>query len=253
METCPNCGSEIRPTARFCTSCGYRIPERSIGGAAEPESFSAGWIVPESVIAPVAAETVWEGEPEPEPVSWTDPVVDAAVVATEPAVTVDPVAVVAASGPILDVVAEETINDTTENKVNIALFHIERLKQLVPDITGWSEEQAVAVNKAITSLETSLKGREGDGDPFEALRETVRTAVRKNRDIDVMVALTDRASEIEDLLKAHDAYSKGVREALIAIKPAAVNYVAELKRKPVARKRSSARKTTTTPAPAKES
>jgi hypothetical protein len=140
------------------------------------------------------------------------------------------------SGPVPDVIAENTINDMAENRVNIALFHIERLRQLVPDITGWSEQQAGSVNTAIFQLETALKGREEAGDPYLALRETVKAAKRRPRDIDVMIALADRAAEIEDLLAAHDTYSLGVREALFAIKPAAVSYVAAAKRRPVHRR-----------------
>lgn len=29
-ETCPNCGQPSRPGARFCTSCGFRLPERQV-------------------------------------------------------------------------------------------------------------------------------------------------------------------------------------------------------------------------------
>ncbi|MGD9711969.1 MAG: hypothetical protein AB7V46_07895 [Thermomicrobiales bacterium] len=183
-----------------------------------------------------------------EPVTWGSPLapelppahvdVEPAPPQPEPSIGTAPVPV-ASSLP--KVVEEETINDAAENTVNIALFHITRLQQLIPDITGWSEEQASAVNKAISALETALTGREADAEPFAALRETVKSAIRQNRDIDVMVALTDRAKEIEDLLDAHDQYSRGVREALIAIKPAAVNYVAEVKRKPARRRSTTSR------------
>ncbi|MEZ4498859.1 MAG: hypothetical protein R2839_02105 [Thermomicrobiales bacterium] len=170
---------------------------------------------------------------------------------THAAVVVPAPVPMSAPGPAPQVVAEETINDAAANQVNIALFHIERLKQLVPDITGWSEDQAAAVNRAIGALETALKGREDASDPYHGLRETVKAAKTRNRDIDVMVALTDRAAEIEDLLSAHDQYSSGVREALFAIKPAAVNYVAAATRRPA--RKSPAKRTrktaTTTPAP----
>ena len=148
---------------------------------------------------------------------------------------------------------EESINDAAENRINIALFHVERLRQLVPDLTGWSEEQAATVEKAILSLEAGLKGREDQGDPYVTLRATVAEAKKDPRDIDVMIALSDRAAEIEDLLAAHDQYSQALREALIEIKPVAVTYVAQRKkptRKSTARpRRKPAAKTTTTPAP----
>ena len=92
------------------------------------------------------------------------------------------------------------------------------------------------MNTAIFQLETALRGREEAGDPYLALRETVKAAKRHPRDIDVMIALADRAAEIEDVLAAHDTYSLGVREALFAIKPAAVSYVAAARRRPVHRR-----------------
>ncbi|MBX3071862.1 MAG: zinc ribbon domain-containing protein [Thermomicrobiales bacterium] len=257
METCPNCGAEIRSTARFCTTCGFRIPERT-AGVAESGGSASSWGV-----AAVESTTTTEA---PELVTWppvrSESIVAAVVesdvvaVADEPpaATTPEPPALVVpavpeAPGRLASIVDEETINDTTENKVNIALFHIERLQQLVPDITGWSEEQAASVNKAIASLEKSLEGREDDGDPYHGLRETVKTARTRNRDIDVMVALTDRAAEIQDLLAAHDGYSKAVRDSLFALKPAAVDYVAAVKAPARRAPRKRTTRTTTTPAP----
>jgi hypothetical protein len=252
METCPNCGNEIRPTARFCTSCGFRMPERTPGAAAEEAQRLAaqpsGWGTPPETedtapqpavqMTDTAAPTGPETPPTPATSDWSaTPAAPAqpAPAAVEPA----PVAAVEPampSGPVPDVIAENTINDMAENRVNIALFHIERLRQLVPDITGWSEQQASSVNTAIFQLETALKGREESGDPYPALRETVKAARRRPRDIDVMIALADRAGEIEDLLIAHDTYSLGVREALFAIKPAAINYVTAATRRPAHRR-----------------
>src|SRR5438046_890763 len=33
VDKCPNCGQPSRPGARFCTSCGFRLPDRPV----EPE------------------------------------------------------------------------------------------------------------------------------------------------------------------------------------------------------------------------
>ncbi len=252
MNRCPNCDSEIRATARFCTSCGFRIPERSAEtpGQADQESLFApgasGWGVRPA--EPVAnAQLVGASEkandslqentvdsPEVRDVSVSVP--ELLDNAPEAESAVHPVAVPVPAGPIPNVVAEETINDIAENRVNIALFHIERLRQLVPDITGWSEQQAESVDKAVSALETALKGREDADSPYESLRETLKAVKRDSRDIDVMIALADRAAEIEDVIAAHDDYSRGVREALLAIKPAAVNYVKEPKKRPARRR-----------------
>jgi len=239
------------------------MPERSAAAAGTgTQSFpaqSSGWGVAVTEPAP-AVETVPDAvdaaishpSPDPDPAAsqWqpveTPPVREkqrAEVIAPAP---IEEFEAVAPSGPVPDVVAENTINDMAENRVNIALFHIERLKQLVPDITGWSEQQASSVDAAITALETSLKGREEAGDPYQSLRETLKIARHAPRDIDLMIALADRAGEIEDLLSAHDQYSAGVREALFAIKPAAVNYVTQVSKRPARKqpaRRAAAKKT----------
>jgi hypothetical protein len=207
--------------------------------AASPPDEAVRSFPPEPAPSPASN---WSATPPSPPQPAPAPVEPAPVAAIVPEMP---------SGPIPDVVAENTINDMAENRVNIALFHIERLRQLVPDITGWSEQQAGSVDTAIFQLETALKGREDAGDPYNALRETLKSAKRDPRDIDVMIALADRASEIEDLLEAHDKYSLGVREALFAIKPAAVNYVAETKKRP-ARRRPSRRAAPKKQAPAVE-
>ncbi|CAN5751697.1 hypothetical protein BH23CHL5_BH23CHL5_08930 [soil metagenome] len=252
MNQCPNCGNEIRATARFCTSCGFRMPERfaephvQTGSGSPYAPGAAGWgSRPDVSVAVAQTESESENEndsrhensvespdvretPESVPVTPDD--------ALQVVSDVLPVATPLPTGPVPNVVAEETINDIAENRVNIALFHIERLRQLVPDITGWSEQQAESVDKAVTALETALKGREEAESPYESLRETLKAVKRDSRDIDVMIALADRAAEIEDVIAAHDDYSQGVREALLAIKPAAVNYVKEIQKRP-ARKR----------------
>jgi hypothetical protein len=279
METCPNCGNDVRPTARFCTSCGFRMPERAsgageTGSTAGGSSITSGWGVVSTEPEQTIEQPAFQERPSPF-AAPAEPGMAATTTTQQPAAASQQAgeqsAVEAAgtgaieqveselrrdqveesesppvpvpTGLIPDVVAEETINDQAANRVNIALFHIERLRQLVPDITGWSEEQAASVDKAIAALETALSGREEAGDPYQSLRETVKIAKRDPRDIDIMIALTDRAGEIEDLLAAHDAYSTGVRDALFAIKPAAVDYVAAAKKRP-ARRRTATRKST---------
>ena len=267
METCPNCGSDVRTTARFCTSCGFRIPERaagstSIDGAGSRNEARDLWGTPaESGAVPTEAAAVVSPEVQNDWVSQTASDAESAKesVAAYPAQSVSTVGSVAVAttddGGVAPILAtEESINDSAENRINIALFHVERLRQLVPDLSGWSEEQAASVNKAISLLEAGLKGREDQGYPYETLRVTIADAKKDPRDIDVMIALSDRASEIEDLLRAHDQYSAALREALFEIKPAAVNYVVK-QAKPVKKaaarpRRKPAAKTTTTPAPA---
>jgi len=156
-----------------------------------------------------------------------------------PAIAVDPLdEIVAATAGFNS--ADDSIADMSQNKINMALFHIETLRQILPDLSNWSEDRAEAVNDAIAAMEAAIKGREGDDDAFANLRRTVEAAKQNPRDIDVMIALSDRSMDIEDLLAAHDKYSIGIRTALIDLKPLAVEYV----KVPKARRASS--RTTTT-------
>lgn len=215
--------------------------------------FASNWVEESTGAAPTVEAapgpaTTWpvaSQEPAaPPPVEWAAPV---PVVATE-SVTQVYAAPVIVPDPIDEIVAatagfnteEDTIVDRSHNQINVALYHIETLRQLLPGLSDWSEDRAEAVNSAISAMETALKGRESDDDPYTNLRHTVAVAKKDPRDIDVMIALSDRAKEIEDLLDAHDKYSVGIRNALIDLKPVAVDYVA------VPKKRAPARKTTST-------
>lgn len=65
METCSNCGATNRPGAKFCTSCGVRLP------ALSPQT-TADWDRPASgSTSASAATTVTTSTPEPEPVADT--------------------------------------------------------------------------------------------------------------------------------------------------------------------------------------
>lgn len=240
METCPNCGQPIRATARFCTSCGYRIPERAQGStSSSSSSFTSTWIEESTgtaaAAAPVDAASTWPAAPVAEVVEEKVDVVEVVETAPEvvyapPALAVDPIdEIVAATAGYND--DQESLVDMSQNKVNIALYHIETLRQLMPELSAWSVERAQSVNEAIAAMETAIKGREADDDTYHGLRMTVASARKDPRDIDVMIALSDRATDIEDLLKAHDAYSIGIRKALIDLKPLAVEYVRVPKRR----------------------
>ena len=168
---------------------------------------------------------------------------DDGTISAAPAIAVDPIdEIVAATAGFNS--ADDSIVDMSQNKVNMALFHIETLRQILPDLSNWTEDRAEAVNDAIAAMEAAIKGREGDDDPFVSLRHTVAAAQKDPRDIDVMIALSDRSKDIEDLLKAHDKYSIGIRTALIDLKPLAVEYVKVPKaRRPATRRTSTSRST----------
>lgn len=261
MEPCPNCGQPVRATARFCTSCGYRIPERPQGStsAHTTTGFASTWIESDEVDTPVVEHssepaTTWPATPEPpaasQEVQWAPPVTientETGIVAAPPTEVVpDPLdEIVAATAGFNS--EEESIADRSQNQINIALYHVETLRQLLPGLSNWSEERAQSVNAAIAAMEAAIAGREADDSPFDSLRQTIVAAKKDPRDIDVMIALSDRATDIEDLLLAHDKYSIGIRQALIDLKPLAVEYVSVPKaRRAPARKSTSTRSRST--------
>lgn len=272
VEPCPNCGQPIRATARFCTSCGYRIPERVQGSTdGSSANFASTWVeestgvVPEAIVDvdpaatwPVAVAETPEDTVRAIDAEWIAPEAGDHVTEIDTIVYAAPVAAVPATNEIVASTAgfnasDDSVSNVSQNKINVALYHIETLRQLMPDLTQWSVERAGAVNAAIAAMEMALKGREADDQPFNGLRQTVAAARKDPRDIDVMIALSDRSMDIEDLLKAHDEYSYALRSALIDLKPLAVEYVrVPPKRRAPARKpstprtRSTAAKSTTT-------
>lgn len=183
-------------------------------------------------------------------VTWTAPAPAVMVAGSDavyaPAIAPDPIdEIVAATAGFNS--ADDSVVDMSQNKVNLALFHIETLRQILPDLSNWSEDRAEAVNNAIAAMEAAIKGREGDDDAFANLRRTVAAAKKDPRDIDVMIALSDRSTDIEDLLAAHDKYSIGIRTALIDLKPLAVEYVRVPKRRAApARKRTTTTRSSAT-------
>src|SRR5262245_32363092 len=42
MERCPNCGASARPSAKFCTTCGYRFDDDTAGANASMNTSSSG-------------------------------------------------------------------------------------------------------------------------------------------------------------------------------------------------------------------
>lgn len=112
VDKCPNCGQPSRPGARFCTSCGFRLPERPVEPEPSPltrspfattSTVAASWwpsaTASEETTAPtaetpVAAETVAAEAPTTaeEPVAASDdsvialnaPAADEAPAAEEP-------------------------------------------------------------------------------------------------------------------------------------------------------------------------
>ena len=92
MTRCPNCGSAIRIGAKFCTSCGFRLPgdESVVAQSRSPfaTTSSAPWsAAPVRVAEDIVVEDVPapNGNPDPEPAWSKDDGDDDAVVEVPPA------------------------------------------------------------------------------------------------------------------------------------------------------------------------
>jgi hypothetical protein len=99
MDRCPNCDATVRPNAKFCTSCGFRLPNPAPVLKPEPEVRPDGWRSPfattsasyehnQSWTAPIPAPAPVPAPmlvPKPEPVVPPAPVEVAPVEAAAPA------------------------------------------------------------------------------------------------------------------------------------------------------------------------
>jgi hypothetical protein len=71
MDRCPNCDAAVRPNAKFCTSCGFRLP------TPEPAKPSEPWRSPFATTANYEHNQTWTApvappqpvEPSPEPIA----------------------------------------------------------------------------------------------------------------------------------------------------------------------------------------
>lgn len=71
MERCPNCGAPARPGAKFCTTCGFRLPEsqptpEETGGRSAPAGETAADAVAVSEPSAAAAPSVADRPGAPE-------------------------------------------------------------------------------------------------------------------------------------------------------------------------------------------
>jgi hypothetical protein len=153
---------------------------------------------------------------------WPAPVVDRVYVI--PAFVADPIEEIVAATAGFNEVGDSLVGQS-QSKINIAHYHAKSVRQMLPNLTAWPEERAQSVNSAIAAMERAHKGREANDDISYGLRQTVMVATKRPRSIDTMVALSERSVDVDDLLKAHDKYSIGIRTALIDFKAPAVEYL----------------------------
>jgi hypothetical protein len=92
MDRCPNCDATVRPNAKFCTSCGFRLPNPAPVIEPEPESRPEGWRSPFATTSAGYEHNQSWTAPIPPPAPAPAPV---AVPNPEPAIPLAPVDVMA--------------------------------------------------------------------------------------------------------------------------------------------------------------
>lgn len=91
MERCPNCGAPARPGAKFCTTCGYRLPAAVVAPPADPvessSSSASSWPAPPAPAVatdPDASDQASTGDTEAAPASVDDVVIPDSAPDSEP-------------------------------------------------------------------------------------------------------------------------------------------------------------------------
>lgn len=248
MESCPNCGTPGRLGAKFCTTCGYRIPDDEIDPAADgaPADISetelvasgsmAAWpAVPSSSEAlaggdwgqnaaakgAIDVESTQDDENEPSTLwsetaadPWPSPPGDVAA---------EPIASGSVAGEQPSDAADEAEQDT--HWAATAPNHAEtadasaRATQLLDElrdaIGAIGREPAVDLSGVISDLDVAATPP-GALAPEEVaeLRDALLAARERPRDVDTIVDLTKRVDSLLALVIAYDRAIAAIERSL---------------------------------------
>lgn len=203
---CPNCGSHNRTTAKFCVTCGVRIPDEA-PAARDPFTATpatATWPAPPSAAAqPAVAEPAsvpapsgWGGWGAPTPAA--EPPTAARAIAAEE-VEFDIHEAIDRPAPAADPGIETPGDDALGQAIEL----LDTLRDLLPTVLASAGGTAVG-NAAAVLAQTS-------DDDYSALRAMVAEATERPRDIDVMIRLSQRIGDITDLLAERDRLRAALR------------------------------------------
>jgi hypothetical protein len=249
MERCPNCGTPVRPGAKFCTSCGFRFPgDVSDSGPAEddtdataaanddepglfPGAMTDGWPSP-----PAPAETNAGGSDEPGVAAQAAPAEPADMADVEDtsntwaAGAVDswpmrPPTVEAAPGEPesqpdenFETPSEDTSDAVLDTQTGSAEA-MERAMRLLDEvrqtITEIGPDSAVDLSGVISDLQVAVNppGAMAADDVAE-LRDALLAARERPRDIDTIVDLTKRIDAMLALVIAYDRAIAAIERSL---------------------------------------
>lgn len=145
IDKCPNCGQPVRPGARFCTSCGFRLPERPVEPSPSPLSRS-----PFATTSSVAASW-WPSTAEPSGEKAESPAAE-----PEPDATIEAVTPQEATGQAA--IEPETVEQVPDGGLASAW---PSLSSSPPPATESAEQEVPAITEQAAEAESEMAGDGG--------------------------------------------------------------------------------------------
>lgn len=251
MERCSNCGQPNRPGARFCTTCGHKMPAAESGTASEADDVvrdtnateitdppiagwpssppasehdaHAAWAPPE--LTPSASKTtdtgdlMHAGDPDSHGSLQTERAWPAPPSGSSPTT---PDVVDSSSSTLLAADDANNLADQGDDRVAIASAK-ERAAHLLDElrdaIAALDGQPALDLTPVIADLEVAVTPP-GAINPEQLgdLREALLAAREKPRDIDTIVALTGQLDALVALIFAYDRAVAAIERALDALR-----------------------------------
>ena len=202
---CSNCGFDNRTTAKFCVTCGVRIPDAA-PPARDPYTATAAtatWPAPTRPAEAAAAQDSWAGWGAPsEPGESTLNQPAEVVAALEQALDEGDAAAMGAAAPLTRMPA---FGDAAPagDALGQAIELLDTLRGLLPI--------ALATSAVGAGHDADAVLAQTSDDDYSALRGLVAEAEARPRDIDVMIRLSQRIDDITDLLAERDRLRAALR------------------------------------------
>lgn len=232
MERCPNCGEMVRSGARYCTTCGNRMPDlpsesppvdANTDASASP-SASNGWPTyttspgeaaqehpdDDSLPADEALESVVAIEPGAAIDSfWPAPPVDPAEAPTNGGELVHPETAIALVSEAAVDEPEESAGSEARERV---LALIDELRKLVVAIPTDDRDDLRGIIAELEVASTSPGAF--DQDELASLRDALLLARDRPRDLDTVLDLTGRIDSMVALVFAYERSHAAIERAL---------------------------------------
>jgi hypothetical protein len=249
MEHCPNCRSETRHGARFCTSCGYRFVDDSESGAWAPvavisdesESLDVSQMPPQESAnldgwpSPPAADAASAGgdglaspldATNPEPSSMPETDYAGFWPESPPADWRSPITLTASADSDIEPTSDSAIAAPTERETEARAAPpgsqqqvLDLVDQLRAAIVTMSAAESPDLSGVVSDLEVAATPPGAlPQDQLAELREALFAAKENPRDVDTIVDLTRRIDGLVSLVIAYDRAMAAIERSLTALK-----------------------------------